>query len=69
MVAVTAYQADSSCRIADVPVPLNQAIVGSWTIANIQTNTAYGGEAIGFPTNGVFPDPAILTAAGFGFRR
>jgi hypothetical protein len=62
LATVTAYQADGSCRIADVPVPLDQAIVGSWTIANTKTNSAFGGEAIGFPNSGDFPDPAILEA-------
>ncbi len=67
LVVVTAYETDTGasgkeCRVPDVPVPLKEVIVGSWTIANTATNTGYGGEAIGFPTTGVLPDPAVLQA-------
>jgi hypothetical protein len=69
MVTVTAYETDNGqsgkeCRIPDLPVPLNEVIVGSWTIANTKTNTGYGADAIGFPTTGVFPDPAVLENVG-----
>jgi hypothetical protein len=48
----------------DLAVPLNEVIVGSWTIANTKSNTGYGADAIGFPTTGVFPDPAVLENVG-----
>jgi hypothetical protein len=69
VVTVTAYETDTGssgkeCHVPDQPVPLNQVIVGSWTIANTSTNTGYGGDAIGFPVTGVFPDPAILSTGG-----
>jgi len=69
MLTVTAYQTDNGpqghdCRIASPLTPLNNVLVGSWTIANTKTNAGYGGDAIGFTTNGVFPDPAILADGG-----
>jgi len=69
LVVVTAYQADNGssgkdCRVPDQAAPLDRAIVGSWTIANTQTSTGYGADAIGFPTSGVLPDPAILADGG-----
>lgn len=64
LVVVTAYAADSKCRVPDQPTPLDRAIVGSWTIANTNTNTGYGSDAIGFPVTGVFPNPAVLADVG-----
>lgn len=59
LLVVTAYAADSQCR-ADPARQLESAIFGSWTIANTNTNTGYGSDAIGFPVTGVFPDAAVL---------
>lgn len=67
LVAVTAYETDTSgggCRIPDVPVTKNRVLAGAWTIANLDTSTGYGGDAIGFPDTGVFPDPSILADHG-----
>ena len=59
LLVVTAYAADSQCR-AIPEQQINEAIFGSWTIANTTTNTGYGADAIGFPVTGVFPDAGVL---------
>ncbi len=38
-------------------------LIGSWTIANVAANTAFGANAVGF-TSTALPDPTVLAAAG-----
>lgn len=64
MVTVTAFTADTGtsgleCRISDPTATLSDQVVGSWTIANTATNTAFGHDAIGMDT-GSFPDAATF---------
>jgi hypothetical protein len=62
MLTVTAFTVDTGssgleCRISDPTAVLADQIVGSWTIANTVTNSAFGHDAIGMSTQ-VFPDAA-----------
>jgi hypothetical protein len=38
-------------------------LIGSWTIANVAANTAFGANAVGFSSFSL-PDPAVLAAEG-----
>jgi hypothetical protein len=40
-------------------------LVGSWTIANTATNSAFGSDAIGLSSTGALPDPQVLSAGLF----
>ena len=51
IVVVTAF--NPSHAIAPV-------IVGGWTLANLATSSAFGGDALGVSADGSLPDPAIL---------
>lgn len=53
LVVVTAYQTDDVCSDSSVlgNIPVDDAIVGTYTLANTATNSAFGGDAIGLGLN------------------
>jgi hypothetical protein len=61
-VASDASQLRNECAIPDATATIEDAIVGSWTIANPATNAAFGHDAIGTSTNS-FPDAATFFGA------
>jgi hypothetical protein len=69
LLTVTAYAATTGpsgqeCRIADPTATLDDVLVGSWTIANAATSSAFGGDAIGLSSTGGLPDPEIINSGG-----
>lgn len=70
MVTVTAFVADpgpsgAQCQVRGSGVALDDVLVGSWTIANIATNSAFGSDAIGLSSTGALPDPQVLAVGIF----
>ncbi len=53
LVVVTAYETDDVCSDSSVlgNIPVDDAIVGTYTLANTGTNSAFGGDAIGLGLN------------------
>jgi hypothetical protein len=69
MVTVTAFAADvgpsgDECRVLDPRATLEDVLVGTWTIADVATNSAFGNDAIGLSSSGNLPDSSILSAGG-----
>jgi hypothetical protein len=69
MVTVTAFAADigpsgDECRVLDPRATLEDVLVGTWTIADLASNSAFGNDAIGLSSAGNLPDASILAAGG-----
>lgn len=48
LVTITAYDGSEDCLDPIDPIPLDDALVGSFTIADTTTSAAFGGDATGF---------------------
>lgn len=69
MLTVTAFAAATGasgeeCRVLDPRATLNDVLVGTWTIADLGSSSAFGNDAIGLSSTGNLLDPGVITQGG-----
>jgi hypothetical protein len=72
MVTVTAYETDEECRSLGTLPPVDGAIVGMFTLANVATGAAFGHDALGLGLDASgshteLPDALLSPSASEGF--